>query len=82
MCVSFSAATVYAVGQCNLRIAGDTKVGPSSTQFGFGAQIVVSAGSWQRQRVYMIGVEIYADSNIQHFGVPPSRDMPSWPPDW
>ncbi len=29
MCVSISIATVYAVGQCNLRIAGDTKVGPS-----------------------------------------------------
>jgi len=28
MCVSLAAATVYAVGQVNLRIAADTKIGP------------------------------------------------------
>ena len=64
MCVSISAATVYAVGQCNLRIAGDTKVGPSvDMKFGFGAQIVVGLPVVGNVSVlYMIGVEIYADS--------------------
>ena len=42
MCVSMSAATVYAVGQVNLDIAADTKIGPAlRMKFGFGAQIVV-----------------------------------------
>ena len=64
MCVSVSLATVYAVGQVNLRIAGDTKVGPSlSMKFGFGAQIVVGLPVVGNVSVlYMVGVEIYADS--------------------
>ena len=64
MCVSISIATVYAVGQCNLRIAGDTKVGPSvDMKFGFGAQIVVGLPVVGNVSVlYMVGVEIYADS--------------------
>lgn len=64
MCVSISIATVYAVGQVNLRIAGDTKVGPSvDMKFGFGAQIVVGLPVVGNVSVlYMIGVEIYADS--------------------
>jgi hypothetical protein len=64
MCVSLSAATVYAVGQVNLRIAADTKVGPSlAMKFGFGAQIVVGLPVVGNVSVlYMVGVEIYADS--------------------
>jgi hypothetical protein len=64
MCVSLSAATVYAVGQVNLGIAADTKVGPSLTmKFGFGAQIVVGLPVVGNVSVlYMVGVEIYADS--------------------
>ena len=64
MCVSISIATVYAVGQSNLRIAGDTKVGPSlDMKFGFGAQIVVGLPVVGNVSVlYMVGVEIYADS--------------------
>jgi hypothetical protein len=64
MCVSISIATVYAVGQANLRIAGDTKVGPSlDMKFGFGAQIVVGLPIVGNVSVlYMVGVEIYADS--------------------
>ncbi len=64
MCVSISIATVYAVGQCNLRIAGDTKVGPAlDMKFGFGAQIVVGLPVVGNVSVlYMVGVEIYADS--------------------
>ncbi len=42
MCVSVSAATVYAIGQADVDIAADTKIGPSlRMKFGFGAQIVV-----------------------------------------
>lgn len=64
MCVSLAAATVYAVGQVNLGIAADTKVGPSLTmKFGFGAQIVVGLPVVGNVSVlYMMGVEIYADS--------------------
>lgn len=64
MCVSLAAATVYAVGQVTLRIAGDTKVGPSLTmKFGFGAQIMVGLPVVGNVSVlYMVGVEIYLDS--------------------
>ena len=59
-----SIATVYAVGQVNLRIAGDTKAGPSlDMKFGFGAQIVVGLPVVGNVSVlYMVGVEIYADA--------------------
>ncbi len=64
MCVSLSAATIYAVGQVNLDIAADTKVGPSlKMKFGFGAQIVVGLPVVGNVSVlYMVGVEIYTDS--------------------
>jgi hypothetical protein len=64
LCVSVSLATIYAVGQVNLRIAGDTKVGPSlSMKFGFGAQLAVGLPVVGNVSVlYMVGVEIYADS--------------------
>lgn len=65
MCVSLAAATVYAVGQVNLGIAADTQKGPSlKMKFGFGAQIVVGLPVVANVSVlYMVGVEIYADSN-------------------
>lgn len=64
MCVSLAAATVYAVGQVDLGIAADTKVGPSiRMKFGFGAQIVVGLPVVGNVSVlYMVGVEIYASS--------------------
>ena len=64
MCVSLSAATVYAVGQVNLKIAADTKVGPSlAMKFGFGAQVAVGLPVVGNVSVlYMVGVEIYADA--------------------
>lgn len=64
MCVSLSIATVYAVGQVNLDIAADTKVGPSlRMKFGFGAQLVVGLPVVGNvSLLYMVGVEIYADS--------------------
>jgi hypothetical protein len=72
MCVSLSIATVYAVGQVNLDIGADTKVGPSlKMKFGFGAQLVVGLPVVGNVSVlYMVGVEIYADStklNISAF---------------
>ena len=65
MCVSLSIATVYAVGQVNLDIAADSKVGPSlRMKFGFGAQIVVGLPVVGNVSVlYMVGVEIYTDSS-------------------
>lgn len=72
MCVSLSVATVYAVGQVDLRLAGDTRVGPSLLmKFGFGAQVVVGlpvVGSVSL--LYVVGIEIYVDStklNISAF---------------
>ncbi len=64
MCVSISAATVYAIGQVNLDIACDTKVGPSlKMKFGFGAQIVVGLPVVGNVSVlYMVTVEIYTDA--------------------
>ena len=64
MCVSLSIATIYAVGQVNLDIAADTKIGPSlRMKFGFGAQIVVGLPVVGNvSLLYMVGVEIYADS--------------------
>jgi hypothetical protein len=64
MCVSLSAATIYAVGQVNLDIAADTKTGPSlKMKFGFGAQIVIGLPVAGNVSVlYMVGVEIYTDS--------------------
>ncbi|MCB9336750.1 MAG: hypothetical protein H6577_01345 [Lewinellaceae bacterium] len=64
MCVSISAATVYAIGQVNLDIAADTKVGPSlKMKFGFGAQIVVGLPVVGNVSVlFMTSVEIYTDA--------------------
>jgi hypothetical protein len=64
MCVSISAATVYAIGQVNLDIGVDTKVGPSlKMKFGFGAQIVVGLPVVGNVSVlFVTSVEIYTDS--------------------
>ena len=64
MCVSLAAATVYAVGQADLGIGADTKLGPNlKLKFGFGAQIVVGLPVVANVSVlYMVGVEIYMDS--------------------
>jgi hypothetical protein len=66
MCVSLSAATVYAIGQVNLDIAADTKIGPSlRMKFGFGAQIVVGLPVAGNVSVlFVVGVEIFAASGI------------------
>lgn len=66
MCVSLSAATVYAIGQVNLDIAADTKIGPSlRMKFGFGAQIVVGLPVAGNVSVlFVVGVEIFAAAGI------------------
>jgi hypothetical protein len=66
MCVSLSAATIYAIGQVNLDIAADTKIGPSlRMKFGFGAQIVIGLPVAGNVSVlFVVGVEIYAASGI------------------
>lgn len=66
MCVSLSAATVYAIGQVNLDIAADTKIGPSlKMKFGFGAQIVIGLPVAGNVSVlFVVGVEIFAASGI------------------
>ena len=65
MCFSLAAASIYAIGQVNLTIAADTKKGPSlKMKFGFGAQIVVGLPVVANVSIlYVVGVEIYADSN-------------------
>lgn len=64
MCVSLAAATVYAIGQVNLDIAADTKIGPSlRMKFGFGAQIVVGLPVVANVSVlFVVGVEIFASA--------------------
>ncbi|MFK7772106.1 MAG: hypothetical protein AB8F94_08195 [Saprospiraceae bacterium] len=66
MCVSLSAATVYAIGQVNLDIAADTKIGPSlKMKFGFGAQVVIGLPVAGNVSVlFVVGVEIFAASGI------------------
>ena len=66
MCVSLSAATIYAIGQVNLDIGADTKLGPTlRMKFGFGAQIVVGLPVAGNVSVlFVVGVEIFAASGI------------------
>ena len=66
MCVSLSAATIYAIGQVNLDIAADTKIGPSlRMKFGFGAQLVIGLPVAGNVSVlFVVGVEIFAASGI------------------
>lgn len=66
MCVSISAATIYAIGQVNLDIAADTKIGPSlRMKFGFGAQIVIGLPVAGNVSVlFVVGVEIFAAIGI------------------
>ncbi len=66
MCVSLSAATVYAIGQVNLDIAADTQIGPSlRMKFGFGAQVVIGLPVAGNVSVlFVVGVEIFAASGV------------------
>lgn len=64
MCFSLAAATIYAVGHVDLRLAADLKTGPSlHMKFGFGAQIAVGLPVVGTVSVlYMVGVEIDLDT--------------------
>jgi hypothetical protein len=65
MCVSVAAATIYATGSVDLRLAADIKTGPSlHMKFGFGAEI--NAGLpvvGNVSLLYMVGVEIVLDNS-------------------
>ncbi|MEJ2754068.1 MAG: hypothetical protein P8169_15545, partial [Chloroflexota bacterium] len=60
MCVSVAAATIYATGSVDLRLAADIKTGPSlHMKFGFGAEIVVGLPVIGNVSImYMVGVQI------------------------
>jgi hypothetical protein len=64
MCVSVAAATIYAVGSVDVKIACDTKIGPSlDLDFGFGAQIVVGLPVvGNASLLYMVGIQMHADA--------------------
>ncbi|EAZ79230.1 hypothetical protein [Algoriphagus machipongonensis] len=66
MCVTIGAATIYAVGSVEVKIACDTKIGPSlMMKFGFGANISVGLPVVGNVSVtYMVGCEMYADANV------------------
>ncbi|SHM84790.1 hypothetical protein SAMN04488057_10462 [Cyclobacterium lianum] len=66
MCVSISAATIYAIGQADVDIAADTKIGPSlRMKFGFGAQIVVGLPVAGNVSVlFVVGAEIFIAQGI------------------
>src|SRR5690606_24537991 len=56
---------IYAIGAVDVKIAADTKVGPSlQLKFGFGVSIVVSLPVVGNASVsFMVGVEMYADKD-------------------
>ncbi|MDG1276723.1 MAG: hypothetical protein P8O16_05535 [Algoriphagus sp.] len=63
MCVTVGGATVFAVGEVVLKVACDTKIGPSLLmRFGFGASIAVGLPVVGNVSVtYIVGCELYAD---------------------
>ena len=65
MCYSVGVGSIYAIGSVDVKIACDTKVGPSLTlAFAFGVQIVVSLPVVGHASVtFMIGIEMYADKD-------------------
>ncbi|MDR7129600.1 hypothetical protein J2X69_001945 [Algoriphagus sp. 4150] len=65
MCVTVGAATIYAVGSVEVKIACDTKIGPSlMLKFGFGANISVGLPVVGNVSVtYLVGCQMYADAN-------------------
>lgn len=66
MCVSVSAATIYAIGQAEVDIAADTQVGPSlRMKFGFGAQIVVGLPVAGNVSVlFVVGAEVFIAEGV------------------
>jgi hypothetical protein len=66
MCVTVGGATIYAIGAVELKVACDTKIGPSlEMKFGFGANITVGLPVIGSVSVtYMVGAEIYASATV------------------
>lgn len=64
MCVSLAAATIYAVGQVNLEISGDTIKGPGLyMKLGFGVELMVGIPVVGNVSVYYgVAIEVSADS--------------------
>lgn len=65
MCYSVGVGSIYAIGAVEVKIAADTKVGPSlALKFGFGVSVVVSLPVVGNASVsFMVGVEMYADKD-------------------
>ncbi len=65
MCTSVGVGSIYAIGAVEVKIAADTKVGPSLyLKFGFGVSIVVSLPVVGNASVtFMVGAEMYADKD-------------------
>jgi hypothetical protein len=63
MCYSVGVGTIFAVGSVDVKIAADTKIGPSlDLKFAFGAQIVVGFPVIANVSVtFMVGVEMHVD---------------------
>ncbi|HSI76318.1 MAG TPA: hypothetical protein VK957_10495, partial [Lunatimonas sp.] len=66
MCVTVGGATIYAIGAVELKVACDTKIGPSlQMKFGFGANITVGLPVIGSVSVtYMVGAEMYASAKM------------------
>lgn len=64
MCVSLAAATIYAVGQVNLQISGDTIKGPGLyLKLGFGVELMVGIPVVGNVSVYYgVGIEMSLDT--------------------
>lgn len=65
MCMTVGGATIFAIGAVEVKIACDTKIGPSLLmKFGFGASISVGLPVIGNVSVtFMVGCEIYASAN-------------------
>jgi hypothetical protein len=66
MCATVGGATIFAVGEVVLKVACDTKIGPSLLmRFGFGASIAVGLPVVGTVSVtYIVGCELYADLTV------------------
>jgi hypothetical protein len=65
MCMSVGVGSIFAIGTVDVKIACDTKVGPSlALDFGFGVEVVVSLPVVGDVSVsYLVGIQMYADKN-------------------
>jgi hypothetical protein len=66
MCATVGGATIYAIGAVALKVACDTKIGPSlEMKFGFGANITAGLPVIGSVSVtFMVGAEMYASAQM------------------